>query len=69
MTLFSSFVGNNLLEKPTVLSFMREFDREFFRLLKTVMCKCGYRKINQVSVISFYYYCRSELRFSIKQLQ
>ena len=44
---------NNLLEKPTILSFMCEFDREFIRLLKTAMRQRGHRKINQVSVISF----------------
>ena len=33
--------------------FLREFYRESIRLLKTAMCQCGYRRINQVSVISF----------------
>lgn len=33
--------------------FLREFYRESIRLFKTAMCQCGYRKINQVSVISF----------------
>ena len=52
-TSISSALGNNLLEKPTILSFLREFYRESIRLLKTAMCQRGYRKTNQVSVISF----------------